>query len=247
MRRCAVLAGWVLFCTWTLVEPVRAEVALRLTPAETTPGTEVRVSWQADEATGVFLSGFGAVETSGSRTFQAKQSQTFVLVAEGPAGIRMASEHLEVRGGKGEDSLPRPADFRSPLRQRLTVVTVDSFTALCDRIQDVLQDELKFTVTAYQIPREKFVFLTEPSIRPGLVLPDDKKEKIRERRLAYLIEISLPGALPAEVQVTIQTWMQFRKIIKETWQTEGNAELHRQEAERLRQRIIAASAQRRQP
>ena len=241
MRRCEILAGWVVLLLGVLGQPVSAETVLQLTPAETTSASEVKISWRADGATSAFLSGFGNVEPSGSRTFQAVQSQTFVLVSEGPEGIRMASERLEVQGGKGSDSLPSPSEFRSPLQKRLTV---KSFTALCDGIHDVLQDDLKFTVTYYQIPREKFVFLVEPSVRPELIRPTDKK--IRKRQLAYLVEIPLPGALPAEVQVTIQTWMQYQRWIEKNWRVEGDEELHRQASEHLWQ-LIDAMAKRRKP
>jgi hypothetical protein len=217
------------------VAPLSAQPTLDLSTADAAAGSEVEISWRAEGSSSAFLSGYGAVPASGSRKLRATEPALYVLITEGPSGVSVVSRRLRVHGGKGEEPID-PAAFSYPFRDRLTI---GSLTRLCDRIQGILQNDLGFSIRPpYEIPREKLVFITYPAVQSQLVGSDENK--IGARRLAYLVELTIPEKLPADVQLTISTWIQYRRRMEATWRPEESEALHRQGARLLRERILSS-------
>ena len=69
--------------------PTAPEVTMfAVTPASVRPGEPVTLSWNVQGASSVLISGIGAVDAQGSRTFQVERSTSFTLDALAPSGAK---------------------------------------------------------------------------------------------------------------------------------------------------------------
>ncbi|MDQ2732287.1 MAG: hypothetical protein M3Y56_11555 [Armatimonadota bacterium] len=74
-------------------DPSAPKVAMfSVTPAVVHEGQPVTLSWDVTGAASVLVSGFGPVETQGSRTFQAERTTRFTLTASSPSGAQTGGQ-----------------------------------------------------------------------------------------------------------------------------------------------------------
>jgi|SRR5919205_85745 hypothetical protein len=194
-------------------------------------GESITLRWSVPGAVEVYISGVGRVAATGERQVRPQGTTTYTILSEGPLGIRAKSITIQVRGcSRGPTDYPDPGAFSDQLRERREVHSYPAFLELTHR---VLQDEMSFQVDDRISLNGDAVFITKPR-EVDIRHPDDEKNRVSSRRqLAYLVEVRR-GENPAEVTYSIKTFIQYQKILGETWRPEQNEEIHRAEAVKLR-------------
>ena len=206
-----------------------AQVHLAVTPDTVQSGTAATLSWQADEAARVFISGVGLVEAADSLSVRPKETTTYTLVAEGASGVVSTQVRLTVTGGR-DATIPTDFErFEYPIRVQHAQT---SFAEFLDHVYRVLQDSLRFSLHAFQTPDKRFTFVTNLSRRSHLV--GDDEPRIAKRQLSYLVEVEEPSAASEPIRYTIKTLIEFQRRTERTWRPEHDETMHRNEADRLR-------------
>lgn len=213
------------------IEAAQIGAEITATPATVSAGAELSLEWQATDAETAFVSTLGIVEVQGAADIRPLASQTYTLVAESAAGVRTDSVEVEVTGAKSGGPLTDRSRFGHPIRG---ISQVDRLTRFLALLHDLLQEQMGFSVEELQLPGGPFLFVTDEVRRNGLA---DKSRRIKAHMLAYMIEVEMPDRTPAEVVYTIKTAMTYQKRIERTSRKETNAEIHKKEAQKLKEAI----------
>jgi len=207
---------------------------LRASSSVVRPGESVLLTWEGDPTlTSVYVSGVGLVDRNGMRTVRLRESTAYTLVAESPLGVRTDTVTIRVDGGRGSSQFPQEDDPRFSFPVTSKVQTLP-YTQLLARIENVLQDDLKFSVRPLPIPGSGMRFITTLSLRSELVRPEETK--IGGRRLAYRVDVE-PAAGTNALRYTIHTLVEFRRKLEQTWRVDEDENIHRQSADVLRRRV----------
>jgi hypothetical protein len=178
----------------------------------------------------VYISGTGKVAATGEKQVKPLWTKSYTIFSEGPSGIRAESITIKVSGcSRGATDYPDPSAFSDQLRERRAI---HSYPAYLEWVYRVLQNELGLTVDDRVSLNGDAVFITKPK-EMDIPHRDDEKNRVSSRRLlSYLVEIRR-GENPTEITYSIKTFIQYQKLIGETWRPENNAEIHRAEAVKL--------------
>ncbi len=82
------------------------------------------------------------------------------------------------------------------------------------------------------------VFVTKTSRRPDLVKRDENR--IRFRRLAFWVEVSESQSPEGKYTCEIRTLIEYQRRKEKKWRLEKSDDIHRQNAEKLRDSILTA-------
>ncbi|HZD31144.1 MAG TPA: OmpA family protein [Candidatus Angelobacter sp.] len=114
--------------------PAAPTATITASPDSVERGQPVMLTWNADNATDISISGVGEVVQRGSQTIIPQSSTTYILTAKGPGGSKDASARVTV-------SLPPPtASKASPTDEEL----------FSQNVQDVFFDYDRYAVTSQQ-------------------------------------------------------------------------------------------------
>lgn len=201
-----------------------------------TAGQSTTLSWDVKNASAVYISGIGNVDSKGSQVVNPKYSTVYTLIAESPSGLESKYLRVTVRGGRDQDPSPSYDQFLNPIEGNRKV---NSFVYFIEKIRILLQDEMGFTVEPVQKIGERFVFITSYSQKGYLV--QDHERSIRARDISYMVELDPGSQHSQEIRYTIKSRIRFYPRGQSTPKLEGNKDLYRSEADRLRLKIISIS------
>jgi len=206
-------------------------------PAAISPGASTVLNWVTSGASAAFISQLGSVPASGQRVVILDETATYTLVAEGSGGVSISRVTITVTGGRGNVEFPDAGDYQHRFSYR---ASSPSFPALLDRVHDVLQNQLHYSVRESQEPESAFVFQTTHLIRPDLVPPGN--EQIAERRVSFRLTVNRRAPPPAPFPYAIETLIQYRRRLeRQQWRNETDALMHETEARRLADLIAQRS------
>ena len=192
------------------------------------------LKWHIPEASKVYITGLGSVATQGEKLVNPTETRKYLLLADTPSGgVQQEVEFLISSScGKGPEEYPNINRFQNSLRFEKDVSSLPQFL---ERVHGALQNSLGFAVNEFSNEASQFVFLTTLIQRGNLVRPGETK--IGARRLSYLVIVKKVKDKPLTMNYTIATLIEFRRRIESTWYQEHDSDLHREQAERLRQLI----------
>jgi hypothetical protein len=197
-------------------------------------GQSTELKWKVKNAQKVLISGVGKVGPEGSQTITPGKTTNYTLIAEGDFGIVSETVTVEVTGAKGGDYPMDYDSFRYPLDCKYKD---SSFIDFLDRIHNVLQDEMHFSVYGpFPTRSGTFMFVTDyKRLDTQPCAPNE--DHIGERHLSYLVEVQKNAALNQEYAFTIKAFYQYRKQIERTWRTGDCSDIYKSEIEGLRTKI----------
>lgn len=195
-------------------------------------GEATTLRWSAGSSDRVFIVGLGNVPATGNQSVNPSKTTTYDLLAEGPKGLRSKKITIAVAGcQRGDNDYPDDERYETQLTADREAPSTVDFLA---HIQDVLQDKLGFTVKSYAASEGVYVFKTKVWERQAST-PEDNQNRIGARRVSFLVEIR--SRQPGKLVYTIKTFTQKKKVLKETWSDENDANVRRAEANKVRQLI----------
>ena len=191
-------------------------------------GESAVLTWETTGATTIFISGLGVSPANGHSQVRPSATTEFLLIAEGPGGVTTDIAYLEVLGTKGDEDFPNESVFRHPLSFS---VRAPSYTSLVTLLHTILQDSLRHTVMLTQGAGQVLRFVTNRRMASDLVGPEEPR--IRNRRVAYLLELPRPGANARQFSFTIRSTIEYQRRIESTWRPETTDSLYDVQGRRL--------------
>jgi len=184
-----------------------------------------------------YILGLGRVHAEGARVIAPQDTTEYTLLADSPNGVVSKTVAVSVSGSRGiEYAQGDGEEFAYRLSQRKAVSSLSTFI---NKVHDVLQNELQFTVRASGGGGQVLALTTNLSDRPSLVGPEEKR--IAARRLAYRVEMQNTGTQPGEITCDVKTLIQYRRRVEQTWRKDTDEALHRAQAAALLRRISQLS------
>ncbi len=202
--------------------------ALSIKPVEIQVGEAALLSWAVEGNPSVYLSGIGRVPPSGSRKVMPTSAVSYFLLAENGTNISVHNVRVNVTGARGDDGFPKDLNqFRYPISTKTEMGLVD----LLDRLRDVMQNTLQFSLREMIESAKRIVIITNLSERASLL--DGKDKAIGARRLAFRVDVSPPSRESSHIHWNISTMVDYRKRIEKTWRTERDEKMYRAQADLL--------------
>ncbi len=211
------------------------QIFFRAQPESVQFGDPVVLSWKVPEKGTVYLTNIGIVSSEGQiEITPEKKTTVYTLLFEETSGITTAHVTIKMTGGKGE-VFPQQEEFK---HARTYKIAAPSFTKLLDIFHAVLQDSSGLEVDdRYKLGKAKMVFVTKTSMRPDLA---ENENRIRFRRLAFLVEVSENRSQEGKYTCVIRTLIEYQRRKERKWRLEKSDDIHRQSAEKLCDSIVAA-------
>jgi len=191
-------------------------------------GDSTVLSWEVSGATSIFISHLGAVDANGRAVVRPTQTETYTVVAEGLGGIAGRAVTVTVTGTRGSDAFPDPRDYQN---QYSYSVAVRGLPLLLDRVHNALQNRLHYSVREAQERDSTFVFQTTSVPQADLVAAGD--DRIAARRLSFRVIVARRKAGSDAFAYTIQTFIEYRRRLEQSWRFEADALMHESQARRL--------------
>jgi hypothetical protein len=211
-----------------------SQVTITAKPRVVDLGAPFTLSWTSRGAA-AFIEGIGLVPASGSRQITPRNTATYTLVTEGPAGVHYGSVTVQVNGERGDSVFPDPDDFPPGVTDHRRSVAYTDFLNLAF---STLQDALKFRVRGAHLPNQTFyVFFTDRQTQPTLLRPSDKG--IRSRRVAYWVRAEEPRATQ-DVPFEVKAIVEYQRLAEAKWRPETDQQLVTDIATRLKQQLLTA-------
>jgi hypothetical protein len=194
-------------------------------------GDSVTLTWRSS-ADSAFISGIGKVTPSGTKTLVPEGSVDFVLITQTAQSIQSAAIHVTVQGEKGDPGFPDPDEFQRGANGSHSSTKYPDFL---DLAFTTLQDQLRFRVKGDFLPHRSFQTLyTDRQTRQELL--KDNPPGIRQRRIAYAVEIEQPAPNGA-IAFRVKTLVEYQRIGESRWRPESNIQVGLTAAQDVMQRL----------
>jgi hypothetical protein len=198
-------------------------------------GESATLTWRS-KADSAFISGLGKVEPSGRKTVVPDESADFVLITQAGARIESAVVHIRVEGQKGASAFPDPDEFPRGASGEHPPAKYPDFLAFAFGL---LQNQMRFRVKGDFLPGRSFQTLyTDMQPRPELL--KDNPPGIRQRRIAYAVELEQPGP-PGTLAFRVKTLVEYQRIAESRWRPESDAQVGLAAAQELMNRLAGAA------
>jgi hypothetical protein len=198
-------------------------------------GESAVLTWKST-AGSAFISGLGKVEASGRKTVVPDESADFVLITQTGARIESAVVHIRVVGQKGASAFPDPDEFPRGTSGEHPSAKYPDFLAFAFRL---LQDQMRFRVKGDFLPGRSFQTLyTDMQPRPELL--KDSPAGIRQRRIAYAVELEQPSP-QGMLAFRVKTLVEYQRIAESRWRPESDAQVGLTAAQDLMKQLAGAA------
>jgi hypothetical protein len=199
-------------------------------------GESTTLSWNAD-ADAAFLSGVGKVNVADELTIRPDVTTQYVLVTEKAGAIRSASIQINVTGQKGDTFFPDPDEFRQGLRGEGKAVSYPEFLVV---VSKTLQENMQFKVRGDFLPGRSFCILfTDRRPQQQLLTPEDAQSGVRQRRIAYAVQIDEPTAKarPVVIHFEVKSIIDYKRAGEGKWRPETNQQIAHRAEEALKRQL----------
>jgi hypothetical protein len=208
------------------------EISLTATQTKIQIGESTEISWKITHGSGAYLSGFGKVPLEGKRTVKLDKSTRYILVAECPFGTVAESIEIKVEGLRGTTSLPSPDQFLYPRNDK---IKHPSFTELLGQVHQILQDEMKFSLSENHPSNEQHSFTTYVSVRPELVKTGETA--LRTRQISFYVQVDKIANKTNEISVTVKSFIEYQRRSENTFRIERDESIYQEQASSLLAKI----------
>ncbi|HXH91270.1 MAG TPA: hypothetical protein VNN25_06790 [Thermoanaerobaculia bacterium] len=189
----------------------------------------VRLTWSAPGCSSAYVTGAGVRAADSEAVIHASLDGEYTLVADCGGAVRTSSAKARYRGARGMfEEWPTLADFHAANEQRRTVQNASRFA---EKLHDVLQGALGFSVYEHLLPDGRLRFLTNPRELPSG--RQTSETNIRNRRTAFLVDVTFPRRVPGTALIAISTAIQTRRKLESTWRPESSDDIFREHEHRL--------------
>lgn len=206
---------------------------IKLSASRIERGQSVTLTWNAEAAEHVYITGIGKVPPKGIKEVKPDETTTYTIITEGPSGIEMRSVIVEVGSSRSSGEFPEEKEFTYSKTGR---ARSPSFTDFLHRVHHILQDELKFIVKNYQSTiTGNVIFWTNLYEVTGLFHAAEKQ--IQARHVSYRVEVDRSDGRRSEYSYTIKVLIKYKRKVEKTWRVELETRFYQQATDRLRELI----------
>jgi hypothetical protein len=226
----------------TLLFAQQPEISFTVEPTTIYLGNSATLKWNIHNADQAYIPNIGKIPLSGSKIISPKSKESpITIIAESSIGIVSKTIIVTVNespddsapGTRGPASLSRgkkdfPAIENFSARRNYTLsapLSPSPFIDILKHIHNALQDRLGFQVEEnYSRHSGKGRFITKPATNRELVKADESS--IRQRRIAYLVEINEKPQSAQKFSYSIDAYIEYQRRSENKWRAEKDDSFH---------------------
>lgn len=205
-------------------------LSITVEPTKISFGETAILKWKVKNVDHAYIFNIGGVTSSGEKRIRPDASTRYEIIVKGDLRLLSKGVFLEVmNGSKGNG--PNIKEYKHPFRYNISNQN-HSYIEILNIIHEVLQNKMKFSVIEFEDPLSKtYIFKTNVSEKDYLVKPNEKR--IGARRITYLVRIERWQPTSKTISYTIESFIQFRMRIEDTWRVELDDSIYYETARRF--------------